>query len=145
MNVELVNYDWEFIQKYYPNYTHCNLVLQSDIITKYFEGQSLDEEDSKWIQSLGGTDELVKIHANEIEGELYDKALQAYKEELLNNMPKEEPKVEKFSVHVVRIGYAHKEIEVEATSQEEANIKAINIASDYEFSEHDVEYKISDF
>lgn len=56
--------------------------------------------------------------------------------------------MQKFKVKVVRVEYAVKEIEVEATSQEEANILAEEKAYDEHYdssSVYDVEYSISDF
>lgn len=48
----------------------------------------------------------------------------------------------KFQIPVIRTGFAHKTIEVEAENQEEAEFKAINEAGDYEFSERDAKYEI---
>lgn len=56
--------------------------------------------------------------------------------------------MEKFKVQVIRIEYAVKEIEVDATSQGEANEIALEMAYDeyYEPTNvYDVEYKLSDF
>lgn len=49
-----------------------------------------------------------------------------------------------FKVNVDRIGYATREIEVEAPSQEEANLKALDTAGNFEYSEHTSEYFLSD-
>lgn len=51
--------------------------------------------------------------------------------------------MEKFKVEVLRIGYATKEIEVEAETQEEANEKALDDAGNYEFSEKQAEYELA--
>ncbi len=48
----------------------------------------------------------------------------------------------KFNVVVSRIGYASRQIEVEAESEEQAKLKAIDEAGDYEFSEHDADYSV---
>jgi len=53
-------------------------------------------------------------------------------------------KKKKFAVEVVRTSYAFKTIEVEATSQEEANKLALDQAGDHEYSEKDADYKIAD-
>jgi len=54
-------------------------------------------------------------------------------------------KVEKYSINLVRIGYAFTSVEVEATSQREAEEKALDMAGDLDYSEKDAEYKIDDF
>jgi hypothetical protein len=48
----------------------------------------------------------------------------------------------KFSVLVTRTSYASRNIEVEAESVAEAKEKAIEEAGDYEFSEHDADYRV---
>lgn len=50
----------------------------------------------------------------------------------------------KYKVSVVRIGYSHKDITVVADSESEAVDKAIDAAGNYEFSEHDADYKADD-
>ena len=50
----------------------------------------------------------------------------------------------KFTVPVVRIGYAVRDIEVEATTQEEANEKALDCAGGHDFNEHTSDYKLGD-
>lgn len=47
----------------------------------------------------------------------------------------------KYTVNVTRTGYAHREIEVEAATEEEAKQKAEEIAGNFEFSEKDADYK----
>jgi propanediol dehydratase large subunit len=49
---------------------------------------------------------------------------------------------QKFSIPVIRSGFACRNIEVEATSQEEAENLALDEAGNYEFSEHTSEYDI---
>ena len=46
-----------------------------------------------------------------------------------------------FIVHVSRISYASRNIEVEATDRKEAEQLATEQAGDFEFSEHDADYK----
>jgi len=52
-------------------------------------------------------------------------------------------KKKKFAVEVVRISHAFKTIEVEATSQAEAEKLALDQAGDHEYSEKDAEYKVN--
>jgi hypothetical protein len=48
----------------------------------------------------------------------------------------------KWIVDVSRTGFAHREVEVEAETREEAEDKAINMAGSLEFSEHSSEYEV---
>ena len=47
----------------------------------------------------------------------------------------------KYTVSVTRIGYAHLDIEVEASSPDEAEDKALDQAGNHLFSEHSSEYE----
>lgn len=47
----------------------------------------------------------------------------------------------KYRVYVVRTGYAHKCITVEADSQKQAEAKAVDAAGDYRFSEKYSDYE----
>jgi hypothetical protein len=51
--------------------------------------------------------------------------------------------MKKYKITVLRIGYAFKEIEVEADSQEEAKAAALEVAGGEEFSENNAEYEIN--
>jgi len=48
----------------------------------------------------------------------------------------------KYDVHVTRIGYSSRTIQVSAESLEEAGKKALETAGGLEFSEHDAEYAV---
>ena len=48
----------------------------------------------------------------------------------------------KYRVSVTRTEYASKDIEVEAVNPEAAKKAALDIAGDYEFREHDVDYNV---
>lgn len=52
-------------------------------------------------------------------------------------------KLKKFVIPVTRIGYAYRDIEVMATSQEDAEDKALNEAGGFEFTERESEYKVA--
>lgn len=49
-----------------------------------------------------------------------------------------------FNVAVTRIGYATKDFEVEADTQEEANEKALEAAGNHEFNEKESDYALAD-
>jgi hypothetical protein len=51
-------------------------------------------------------------------------------------------KSKKYKVGVSRTAYAFNYIEVEATSEEEAEMKALECAGDYNYSEHDADYAV---
>ena len=50
----------------------------------------------------------------------------------------------KFQIEVIRIGYALREIEVEADTRQEADRKALDEAPSCLFSEHHSEYKLNE-
>jgi hypothetical protein len=52
--------------------------------------------------------------------------------------------MKKYNVSVVRVSYCSREIEVEASSEEEAGMLAVEKAGDYEFNEHDADYSVDD-
>lgn len=52
------------------------------------------------------------------------------------------PKWKKYEVSVIRIGYGSRNIIITARTPQEAKIKAIEEAGDYEFSEHNADYKV---
>lgn len=41
---------WGFIGKYYPNYSHCDSILLSDILTKKLDGEEICEKDEEYIK-----------------------------------------------------------------------------------------------
>lgn len=52
------------------------------------------------------------------------------------------PALRRFTVSMTRIGYAHRDIEVEASSEAEAREKAEEVAGNYVYSEHTSEYEV---
>ena len=52
---------WGFVQKYYPDYYHCNSVLLSNILTRIMDGEFDEEEDKKYLQNLNVRNELLEI------------------------------------------------------------------------------------
>ena len=74
-------------------------------------------------------------------------AREALNFKILGSIPDEEAKFRRkmkektYIVTVLRTGYAHRDIEVSATSETEARTKAEDMAGNYEFSEHSSEYE----
>lgn len=63
---------WSFIQKYYPNYYHCDSVLLSDIYTRILDGESYDEDDKKY------ANHDIRNELLEIDKELLSKAFENF-------------------------------------------------------------------
>lgn len=40
---------WDFIEKYYPGYSHCYSILLSDILTRKLDGEEICEKDEEYI------------------------------------------------------------------------------------------------
>ncbi len=64
---------WRFIEKYYPNYYHCDSVLLSDILTKKMHGEEMSESDEEYIKDWNVREELL-----ELDKELLGKAFENY-------------------------------------------------------------------
>ena len=56
---EEFNY-WGFIEKYYPNYYHCDSVLLSNILTRKLDGEEICEKDEEYIKNWDVRKELMK-------------------------------------------------------------------------------------
>jgi hypothetical protein len=69
---EVFNY-WGFIEKYYPNYYHCNSILLSDILTRKLDGEEICEKDEEYIKDWDVRKELM-----ELDKELLGKAFENY-------------------------------------------------------------------
>lgn len=52
---------WAFIEKYYPEYSSCNNVLLSDILTKKLDGEEISENDEEYIKSWDVKNKLLEI------------------------------------------------------------------------------------
>ena len=52
---------WGFIEKYYPDYYHCDSVLLSNILTRIMDGEFDEEEDKKYIENRNIMNELLEI------------------------------------------------------------------------------------
>ncbi|AWK03964.1 hypothetical protein HYN56_06845 [Flavobacterium crocinum] len=64
---------WLFIEKYYPNYSHCDNVLLSDILTRKLFGEEICEQDEEYIKNWNIRNELF-----EVDKELLCKAFENY-------------------------------------------------------------------
>jgi leucyl-tRNA synthetase len=52
---------WSFIEKYYPNYDHCDNILLSDILTRKLVGAEICEEDEENIKDWNVRKELFNL------------------------------------------------------------------------------------
>jgi len=148
-NIPQVQVDWEFIGTWYPNYHGCSDVLETDIIQKYMDGELLeddvnDKDDWNWIKSLGD-DEDVILYMNSKSMALLDYAMDAYIEHKAEEAKKVTPIIKEFSIPLVRVSYGYKNVVVKASSLEEAERTALDMAGDLEYNEKDAEYKLDDF
>ena len=58
---------------------------------------------------------------------------------------KPKPRVKKeFQVDILRIGYSKKSLNVVACSLKDAKQKALDLAANFAFSEHDADYRVND-
>lgn len=64
---------WGFIGKYYPNYSHCDNVLLSDILTRKLDGEEISESDEEYIKNWDVRKELM-----ELDKELLSRAFEAF-------------------------------------------------------------------
>ena len=143
-NIPQVQVDWEFIGTWYPNYDGCDDVLETDIIQKYIDGELVegdvnDKEDWDWVKSLGDDEDII-LYMNSKSMALLDYAMDAYIEHKT-----EEAKKKEFSIPLVRMSYGYKNVVVKASSLEEAERTALEMAGDLEYNEKDAEYKLDDF
>lgn len=71
---ETIEFDyWGFIEKYYPNYYHCDSILLSDILTRKLDGEEITENDEEYIKNWNVRNELL-----ELDKELLGKAFENY-------------------------------------------------------------------
>ena len=52
---------WAFIEKYYPNYSSCDNVLLSDILTRKLEGEEVSIGDEEYIKNWDIRKELFEV------------------------------------------------------------------------------------
>ncbi|MNQ10337.1 hypothetical protein D3C85_231690 [compost metagenome] len=57
-------YYWLFIEEYYPNYSSCDNVLLSDILTRKLEGEEVCIEDEEYIKDWDIRKELIEVDKN---------------------------------------------------------------------------------
>ena len=148
-NIPQVQVDWEFIGTWYPNYDGCDDVLETDIIQKYIDGELVegdvnDKEDWDWVKSLGDDEDII-LYMNSKSMALLDYAMDGYIAHKTEQKAKVTPKVKEFTIPLVRVSYAFKSVNVKATTLEEAQAIALDMAGDLDYSEKDAEYKIDDF
>lgn len=64
---------WSFIEEYYPNYSSCDNILLSDILSRKLDGQEICEEDEEMIKDWNVKKELL-----ELDQKLFSKALENF-------------------------------------------------------------------
>ena len=52
---------WDFIEKYYPGYFHCDSILLSDILTRKLDGEEICEEVEEYIKDWDARKELLQL------------------------------------------------------------------------------------
>jgi hypothetical protein len=62
---------WGFIEKYYPNYYHCDSVLLSDILTRKLNGEEICENDEEYIKDWDVSKVLMELD-KELLGEAFE-------------------------------------------------------------------------
>jgi hypothetical protein len=65
--------DWDFIEKYYPNYYSCDDVLLCDILNRKLEGEEIDELDEQLIKGWDIKKEILAL-----ERRLFGKAMKYF-------------------------------------------------------------------
>lgn len=64
---------WDFIQKYYPNYSSCDNILLSDILFRKISGEKISDKDEDYIKDWD-----LKKEFCELEAKLFREALKNY-------------------------------------------------------------------
>jgi hypothetical protein len=62
---------WGFIEKYYTNYSHCDRILLSDILTKKLDGEEIGENDEENIKNWDVRKVLMELD-RELLGEAFE-------------------------------------------------------------------------
>lgn len=70
---------WNFIEKYYPLYYSCDVVLMCDILSRKLHGFPISPEDEAYIERWNYKEELIKL-----ETELFQIVLENYFELVFN-------------------------------------------------------------
>ena len=65
--------DWDFVERFYPNYYSCNTITLIDILTRTRDGEEVSLSDQAFIE---GWDVERKLEV--LERKVYEKALQNY-------------------------------------------------------------------
>ena len=76
--VEVPN--WEFIEEYHPIYSSSDLVLESDILQRFLDGEEVCSEDYLWIvQTFKHDNQSIQRRLDEILFKLYMEATVNYR------------------------------------------------------------------
>lgn len=65
--------DWDFVERFYPNYYSCSTITLIDILTRARDGEEVSPSDQVFIE---GWDVERKLEV--LERKVYEKALQNY-------------------------------------------------------------------
>lgn len=69
---------WDFIEKHLPYYSQDDDVLKTDILYRYITDEEVWDEDYEWLPK---TKEEAQVWLEELEIELYNKAVKAFNDE----------------------------------------------------------------
>ncbi len=70
--------DWDFIERYYPNYYRADEILENDLLLKYIDGELDDEEDKERFKRLYKTKKSAKFAFKKSSEYIMEKANEAY-------------------------------------------------------------------
>lgn len=85
LKVELPPNYWDFIMKFLPDYTHRDDVLESDIFTRYLDGEDVIEEDIHFYNFRTRSRESIEQELYQLDTELFIEAYENFAS--LNDIP----------------------------------------------------------
>ena len=71
---------WDVVSDNLPNYHRRDDVLESDILTRYLDGDEVNDDDLGWIANSFSGDGEVLLCLQELDTKLYSEALEACKD-----------------------------------------------------------------
>lgn len=71
---KLIKFDWDFIEEYLPDYYGCPLVLESDVIQRFLDGEEIDPSDREIVEKIENPSEYL----NALNHKLYMEAWAEY-------------------------------------------------------------------
>ena len=73
--LRIIDDNWTFIEKWHPNYYHCDYVADSDDIQCCLDGEADEEKLERVKESFGNTPEQWKCAQIEIDADLLERAV----------------------------------------------------------------------